>query len=222
MVDRDQYRLERFATANGSAQPLAPIEETVLGGMVTNRIATALGRTWSALDVYLAGRVGASPGGNISAQQITRVGMSARLNAAGRAELSTLNNLSDGAAQGVLREKVTNDYLARSGFTQLEGKCGSNNCFDGVFVKGNTVYIVETKPLQANGAIKLDNSTGYVQLDKDWIEYSASRLIATGDPAKQQTAALIQKALDSQSNINLVKIVAGVNENGVTLVKLAK
>ncbi len=105
---------------------------------------------------------------------------------------------------------------------QIEGKCGSNNCFDGVFVKGDTVYVVETKPLQANGAIKLDNSTGYVQLDKEWIEYSASRLIATGDPAKQQTAALIQKALDPQSNLNLVKIVAGVNENGITLVKLAK
>jgi filamentous hemagglutinin len=123
-----------------------------------------------------------------------------------------------------LREKVTNDYFARNGFAQLESKCGSNNCFDGVFVKGDTVYVVETKPLQANGAIKLNGPEGDLptQMTQGWIDYSVKRLLETGDPAKQQTAALIQKALDPQSNINLVKIVAGVNENGVTLVKLAK
>jgi len=224
MAERDQSRLERFAAANGSAQPVAPLEEAVLGGMVTNRIATALGRAWTSLDVYLAGRVGASAGGNISTQQITREGMAASLNAAERAQLSTLNSMPDGAAQGVLREKVTNDYFARNGFAQLESKCGSNNCFDGVFVKGDTVYVVETKPLQANGAIKLNGPEGDLptQMTQGWIDYSVKRLLETGDPAKQQTAALIQKALDPQSNINLVKIVAGVNENGVTLVKLAK
>jgi filamentous hemagglutinin len=177
---------------------------------------------WGALDVALAGKVGTSVGGNISTQQVTREGLVATLNANERAELAKLSTLSDTAKQGALAENVTNGYMARNGFTQLEGKCGSNNCFDGVFVKGDTVYVLETKPLQANGSIKLDNSTGFVQLDKDWIEYSASRLASTNDPAKQQTAALIQKALDPSSNLKLVKIVAGVNENGVTLVKLAK
>lgn len=47
-------------------------------------------------------------------------------------------------------------------------------------------------------------------------------LAGTSDPLKQQTAELIQKALDLGSNLKLVKIVTGVNENGVTLVKLAK
>lgn len=73
--------------------------------------------------------------------------------------------------------------------------------------------------LQANGSIKLDNSTGNVQLDRGWIDGATNRLIATGDPVKQQTADLILRAQDRG---NLIKIVAGVNENGVTLVKLAR
>jgi filamentous hemagglutinin len=222
MEQRDANRLERLATPNGSAQPVGPVEEVVLGGKIANSVISLLGRGWSALEVGLAGRVGTSTSGNISAQQITQEGMVATLNATERSQLSKLGTLSDTGAQGAVREKVTNEYFARNGFTQLEGKCGSNNCFDGVFVKGNTVYVVETKPLQVNGAIKLDNSTGYVQLDKDWIEYSAQRLVDTGDPVKQQTAALILQAQNSLNGKTLVKIVAGVNENGVTLVKLAK
>ena len=222
MAERDQVRLDSFATANGSAQSVYPLEETVLGGMASSRVLSLLGRTWGALDVYLAGRVGTSAVGNISAQQMTREGMAASLNAVERNQLSTLGTLSSTAEQGAVREQVTNSYLARNGFTQLEGKCGSNNCFDGVFVKGDTVYLVETKPLQANGSIRLDNSTGNVQLDNFWISDAAGRLANTNDPIKQQTAALIQKGLDPNSNIKIVKIVSGVNENGITFVRMAK
>ena len=218
MAERDQSRLEQARVMNGSVQPVYPAEEVLLGGPLTSKVLGALGRAWGALDVALAGKVGASAGGNISTQQVTREGIAASLNATERNALSPINTLID-TEQSALREKVTNSFFARNGFTQLEGKCGSNNCFDGVFVKGNTVYVVETKPLQANGAIKLDNSTGNVQLEKEWIEYSADRLVKTGDPAKQQTAALV---LQAAKQGNLVKIVAGVNENGVTLVKLAK
>ena len=86
-------------------------------------------------------------------------------------------------------------------------------------MKGDTVYIVETKPLQANGAIKLNGPQGNLptQMDDAWVKDRATALAGTSDSVKQQTATLIQKALDPSSNLKLVKIVAGVNENGVTL-----
>lgn len=221
MADRDLTRLENMAALNGSAVPVYPVEEAALGFMVSNRVQSVLGQAWSTLDVYLAGRVGVSAGGNISTQQVTREGMMAGLNAMERAELSNLTKLASTTEQGALREQVTNGYFARNGYTQLEGKCGSNNCFDGVFIKGDTVYVVETKPLQVNGAIKLNGPEGNLptQMSPEWIEYAAKELAKTSDPVKQQTAALILQA-DKQGS--LVKIVAGVNENGVTLVKLAK
>jgi filamentous hemagglutinin len=222
MAERDQIRLDQASVMNGSAQPVYPAEEVLLGGPLTNKVLGALGRTLGALDVAFAGRVGASVGGNISTQQVTREGIAASLNASERASLAKLNTLSDTAEQGALRENVTNSFFGRNGFTQLEGKCGSNNCFDGVFVKGDMVYVVETKPLQPNGAIRLDNSTGNVQLDRNWIEYSAQRLVDTGDPVKLQTAALVLQAQNNLNGKTLVKIIAGVDENGITLVKLAK
>lgn len=226
MAERDQLRLEQASVMNGSAQPLYPAEEVLLGGPLTNKVLGALGRTLGALDVAFAGKVGASVGGNISTQQVTREGIAASLNASERASLAKLNALSDTAEQGVLRENVTNSFFSRNGFTQLEGKCGSNNCFDGVFVKGNTVYVVETKPLQVNGAIKLDGGNPSTnlppQMSDAWVASRATELAKTGDLTRQQTASLIQKALDPSSNIKLVKIVSGANENGVTLVKLAK
>ena len=150
--------------------------------------------------------------------------MAASLNAAEKTQLSTLNTLSSTAEQGVLREQVTNGYFARNGFTQLEGKCGSNNCFDGVFVKGDTVYVVETKPLQVNGSIKLNGSEGDLptQMTPEWVKSRSDALAQTGDPVKQQTATLIEQARNNLNGKTLVKIVAGVNENGVTLVKLMK
>ncbi|MCL2831518.1 MAG: hypothetical protein FWD77_12410, partial [Betaproteobacteria bacterium] len=44
MASRDENRLDNMGVMNGSAQPVYPVEETVLGGMVTNRVAALLGR----------------------------------------------------------------------------------------------------------------------------------------------------------------------------------
>jgi filamentous hemagglutinin len=168
--------------------------------------------------VALAGKVGASSGGNISAQQITRAGVPARLSTAEQGTLTTIDTLPDTALQGAAREYVANSYFTRNGFTPLEGKCGSGNCFDGVYVKGNMVYLNEVKPLNANGSIRLSGPSGKMdtQMTDAWISSAIGRL-KEGTPVQRQTAAAIEKVLNTP---NLVKIVTGVNSNGMTIVKL--
>lgn len=215
---RDQNRLERLATPNGSAQPVYTAEELLIGGPLTGKLLGTAGRVLESLDVSIVGRATASAGGNISAQQITKEGLSLPVSAADRALLSQIDNLSSTALQGDLREYVANNYFVRNGFKPLDGKCGSNNCFDGVYIKGNTVYISEVKPLNSDGSIKLNGPSGGLptQMSDGWIQDALIRL-RNGTADQQATATKIQKAID---NGTLVKTVTGVNSNGATIIKL--
>lgn len=160
-----------------------------------------------------------SSGGNISAQQITRVGTPAGLNTKEINALSKLDSLSSGQA-GAVRETVSNSYFERNGFTVLDGKCGTN-CFDGVYIKGNQVILNEVKPLQANGSIKLSprnpDTELPTQMTDGWIKSRTEQLLKSGDPAKIQTGNLILQA--SRSG-NLTTVVSGVNSNGMVIVKV--
>ena len=218
MAQRDANRIASLSVQNGTAQPVYPVEEAVLGGMVADRVVSAATRWIGSLDVALAGKVGASNGGNISAQQITREGIPARLSTAEQGTLTTIDTLPDTALQGAAREYVANSYFTRNGFTPLEGKCGSGNCFDGVYIKGDKVYVNEVKPLNANGSIKLSGASGTLppQMTDAWISSAIGRL-KEGTPVQRQTAAAIEKVLNTP---NLVKVVTGVNSNGMTIVKL--
>ncbi len=131
--------------------------------------------------------------------------------------LSQLDQLPSKDLQGQAREYVANNYFVRNGFTPLDGKCGVN-CFDGVYIKGDTVYINEVKPLNANGSVQLNGPSGSLptQMTDGWIDSAVTRL-RNGDANQRATADLIQKAIDSGK---LVKIIAGVNSNGATLVKI--
>lgn len=86
-------------------------------------------------------------------------------------------------------------------------------------MKGDMVYINEVKPLNANGAIKLNDPSGSLptQMTDDWVTGAIDRLRQTGDAAAMQTADIIQAAKD---NGKLVKLVAGVDSQGATVVKL--
>ncbi|MFM0389617.1 hemagglutinin repeat-containing protein [Paraburkholderia dipogonis] len=215
---RDQNRLDYLATLNGSVKPDYTAEQLLLGGAVANRVLGTVGRALGAFDVPLAGDVVASPGGNIAASQITNQGMTLSLSSADRAILSQIENLPTTTLQGDAREFVVNNYFARNGYTQLDGKCGVN-CFDGVYVKGDTVYINEVKPLNANGSIKLSGPSGSLptQMTDDWVAGAIDRLRQTGDADAMHTADIIQAA---RSNGTLVKLVTGVNNQGATVVKL--
>ena len=179
----------------------------------------ALGEAWEISKILSAGEVAASARGSISSQQMTRMGVPAALSDGELAKLGPINSL-DSTAAGIVRETVADSYFQRNGFTALDGKCGAN-CFDGVYIKGDQVIINEVKPLNANNTIQLNGPnevTGLqTQMTKQWIESRIDVLTKSGDPAKIATAQAIQKAID---NGTLVKMVSGVNGNGMTMVKL--
>ncbi|MBO7776116.1 contact-dependent inhibition toxin BcpA, partial [Burkholderia pseudomallei] len=214
---RDQQRLNSFATQNGSVKPDYTIEETVIGGILTNKIASTAVRVGESIDVWLAGPVNPTNKGFISSGKVTMESMPVKLNSAEQGVLSRLDQLPSTDLQGQAREYVANNYFVRNGFTPLDGKCGVN-CFDGVYIKGDTVYINEVKPLNTNGSIQLNGPSGSLptQMSDKWIDSAVTRL-RNGDASQRATADLIQKAIDSDK---LVKVVTGVNSNGATLVKL--
>ncbi|WP_302058124.1 hypothetical protein [Burkholderia gladioli] len=214
---RDQDRLSNFATQNGSVRPDYTIEETVIGGILTSKITSTVARAGESIDVWLAGPVNPTGKGFISTGKVTMESMPVKLNTAEQGVLSQLDQLPSKDLQGQAREYVANNYFVRNGFTPLDGKCGVN-CFDGVYIKGDTVYINEVKPLNANGSVQLNGPSGSLptQMTDGWIDSAVARL-RSGDANQRVTADLIQKAIDSGK---LVKVVTGVNSNGATLVKI--
>ncbi|MDN7642343.1 contact-dependent inhibition toxin BcpA [Burkholderia cenocepacia] len=214
---RDQSRVDSFATQNGSVKPDYTIEETVIGGILTNKIASTVARVGESIDVWLAGPVNPTGKGFISTGKVTMESMPVKLNTAEQGVLSQLDQLPSKDLQGQAREYVANNYFVRNGFTPLDGKCGVN-CFDGVYIKGDTVYINEVKPLNANGSVQLNGPSGSLptQMTDGWIDSAVARL-RSGDANQRATADVIQKAIDSGK---LVKVVTGVNSNGATLVKI--
>ncbi|HDR8913896.1 TPA: contact-dependent inhibition toxin BcpA [Burkholderia multivorans] len=214
---RDQSRVDSFATQNGSVKPDYTIEETVIGGILTSKIASTAARVGESIDVWLAGPVNPTGKGFISTGKVTMESMPVKLNTAEQGVLSQLDQLPSKDLQGQAREYVANNYFVRNGFTPLDGKCGVN-CFDGVYIKGDTVYINEVKPLNANGSVQLNGPSGSLptQMTDGWIDSAVTRL-RSGDANQRATADLIQKAIDSGK---LVKIITGVNSNGATLVKI--
>ncbi|MDI6529493.1 DUF637 domain-containing protein [Pseudomonas otitidis] len=214
-----QYPIDNADEAQGAilANAALVVAPVVKGAGVGSL--NAMGRAWERGKVLNAGEIAMSSGGNISAQQVTRVGTPAGLNTKEINALSKLDSLSSGAA-GVVRETVSNSYFERNGFKALDGKCGTN-CFDGVYIKGNQVIVNEVKPLQANGSIKLSSGnegTGLkTQMSDEWIKSRIDQLLNSGDPEKVKAGNLILKA--SRSG-NLTTVVSGVNSNGMVIVKV--
>jgi len=216
---RDETRLENMGAINGAVKPDTTLEETLLGNKLLSSVANMLGRAIAAAPITDAAEVVASKGGNIAASQVTNQGTRAVFSDAEAALMAQINTLPNVTLQGDLRELVVENFFTRNGFTPLNGKCGSN-CFDGVFVQGNKVYLVETKPLNADGSIRLspeNTATGLqTQMSDKWIESALRRLSGAGDQSAS-VAATIRAALDNGS---LVKLVVSVDSNGLSMVKL--
>lgn len=216
---REAEFLDYLNAPNGGATAVYPLEELTLGTLAGNAAFKLAAKAWTSLEVKLAGDVVASATGNISTKQITESGIQATLTDVDRMILGDIAKLPNTTLQGDAREIVVNNYFARNGFTSLDGKCGAN-CFDGVFVKGDKVYIVETKPLNANGTIKLspESETGLpAQMTNPWIKDRIRQLAESSDPNLKKTAAILDAAQKSNS---IIKVVAGADAKGVTFVKL--
>lgn len=211
---RDQTRLENLAAINGSTKPDSILEEVLIGGAVANRVAGTIGRFVESVDALLAGRAVASSTGNISARQVTEGGMSLPLSVSERTLLSQVSSLPNTTAQGDLSEFVVNNFFARNGYTVLDGKCGSN-CFDGVYIRGKTVYINEMKPLKADGSIKLNGPQGSLptQMTDSWIDQALIKL-DSGTAAQKDVAKQIRDAINEG---RLVKMATAFDSTGASV-----
>lgn len=110
---------------------------------------------------------------------------------------STLKNLIDDIAQfgdaaGTKTEQLADALLQRNGFVKYESKIGSNNGFDGVYIKGGLtnpteIIINEAKQIGSIGNIKLtpsNISTGLaVQMSNKWIDQTIVKMRADGSSA---------------------------------------
>jgi filamentous hemagglutinin len=220
-AQRDEARLENMGAINGAVKPDTTLEETLLGNRLLNSLGKTLSKAIAAAPISDAAEVAVSKGGNIAASQVTTQGTRATFSSTEAALMAQVNTLPNVTLQGDLRELVVENFFTRNGFTSLNGKCGSN-CFDGVFTQGDKVYLVETKPLRADGSIRLspeNTATGLqTQMSDMWIESALRRLAGAGDQSAS-VAATIRAALDNGS---LVKLVVGVDSNGLSMVKLPK
>jgi len=110
-------------------------------------------------------------------------------------------------------------YFQRAGYTKLQGKCGSDNCFDGVYSDGKNIIINEAKPLGANGTISLNGASGNLptQMTDRWVQSAIGRLRASGDPAAMRTANMLTEAIN---NGTLIKVVTASREQTALIVKV--
>lgn len=152
--------------------------------------------------------VSMSAKGNISGKQISENG---RIVDPPQEVLSKqqelMNNLNH-SQTGALREDIADSYFTSSGYTKLESKCGSN-CFDGVYIKNGELYIVEVKPLQNNGSIKLspgNQKTGLdTQMTDKWIISRANKLSSSKtDPVAKATGDTILQAIENGKPVNKI------------------
>lgn len=90
---RDAARLENMQAANGGAKPVYPVEEVLLGGAVTNKVVSVLGRAVAELDVFLAGSTSATTAGRINAGNISLEGVAGKLTASETKLLGQLDSL---------------------------------------------------------------------------------------------------------------------------------
>lgn len=221
---RDQARLERMNVLSGQAVLDTTIEEILFGLRLPIRggeqAVQGVARAWESSKVLAAGEILMSKGGNISAQQLTRVGNPAGLTSNELNMLKQIDSMNSFQA-GTVREVVADSYFQRNEFMAMDGKCGAGNCFDGVYLKGDQVIVNEVKPLNADGSIRLNSGDSNTYLPTqgslDWVTNRAQLLAKSADPSKAQTGAAILKAINEGK---LTVVISGVNRNGMVIVKV--
>lgn len=93
-------------------------------------------------------------------------------------------------------------YSSREGYDRLgDTKIGSNNGFDGVFVKRDPatgeivdMVIVESKYKDTGKLVLEDSKMKGVKMSKEWIDKTIKAMDDSGKPALMEMAAEIEKA----------------------------
>lgn len=110
--------------------------------------------------------------------------------------------VSSNKLKGDLGEDYADTVFAEVGYTKLPSKVGSNNGFDGLFVKYDSdgkpidIIINESKFGSSKRGKTVD---GYKQMDADWIEMNIQKMKVSSDPATSQAGYLLE------NNPNLIR-----------------
>jgi len=108
--------------------------------------------------------------------------------------------IANGDNLGAKTESIVDDIMSDNGYTKMDGKYGSNNGYDGVYIKGTIenpteIVIIESKQFKyANGAaddvvehggITLNPPSGTTplpsQMSDGWVDYVAGKLNDAGN-----------------------------------------
>ena len=108
--------------------------------------------------------------------------------------------IKNGDKSGELTEQITNNVLKEYGYKLLDGKYGSNNGFDHIFVNVTDgklqLVIMDSKQLTSSGATKVSEGAGkFLQLSEDWIKEVIKRVPGEkfGDYTKEQLLKLVNQ-----------------------------
>ncbi|MDR3236013.1 MAG: hypothetical protein LBT48_04715 [Prevotellaceae bacterium] len=119
--------------------------------------------------------------------------------------------IANGDNLGTKTESIVDDIMTQNGYAKLDGKYGSNNGYDGLYIKGSIenpteIIIVESKQFKyTNGVadeiiehsgVSLNQPSGNTplpaQMSDDWIKYVAEeKLINLGGDKTQLANAII-------------------------------
>jgi len=108
--------------------------------------------------------------------------------------------IKNGDKSGEVTEQITNNVLKEYGYKLLDGKYGSNNGFDHIFVNVTDgklqLVIMDSKQLTSSGATKVSEGAGkFLQLSEDWIKEVIRRVPGEklGDYTKEQLLDLVNQ-----------------------------
>jgi hypothetical protein len=141
--------------------------------------------------------------------------------------------ITNGDNLGSKTEGIVDDIMVQNGYTKLDGKYGSNNGYDGVYIKGTVkdpteIIIVESKQFKyTNGiaddiiehnGVALNPPSGTTplpsQMSDAWIEYVRVKLDQTGKTDISQMIFLNKSKISkyitavdkTQGEINFLKL----------------
>jgi RHS repeat-associated protein len=115
---------------------------------------------------------------------------------------SRANTVKTNAEKGALGEEAADLVMSRAGYNKLPSKVGSNNGFDGVYIKYGRngeiqdIIINESK----FGTSKLSTTVdGFKQMSPDWIDMNIRKMLRSSDADVRATGKLLR------DNIDLIK-----------------
>ena len=112
---------------------------------------------------------------------------------------SRAGTVTTNAEKGALGEEAADLTMSRVGYIKLPSKVGSNNGFDGVYIKYGPngeiqdIIINESK----FGTSKLGKTVdGYKQMGPDWIDMNISKMKQSKDAEVRNTAKILEENID--------------------------